>query len=259
MKELLVVDVGNTETVFGLYRGAELVCHWRLSSEHNKTADELALQLHGIFAMHNVSTSGLKGIMAASVVPGLDAVLVRACQSICGQTPIFVGADDIKTGMAVDYKNPKEVGADRIANAVAAREHFGSPVIVMDCGTATTFDIVSPEGHYAGGLIVPGMEVALNALSRRAARLPQVKPSRPEMLIARDTVSSMQAGSYWATVDGLTGIIRRLHALPGYNNTPVVASGGLAKEVIGDIRGITACCPNLTLEGLKLLADRHFP
>lgn len=150
------------------------------------------------------------------------------------------------------------MGADRIVNAVAARARFGAPVIVMDCGTATTFDIISPEGRYAGGLIVPGMGLSLDALSRRAARLPQIRPVRTETLIARDTVSSMQAGSYWATVDGLAGIIRRLHAIPGYDKAPIVASGGLAGEIVGDIPDITACCPNLTLEGLKLLADHHF-
>ncbi len=255
---LLVVDIGNTQTVFGLYRGTGLTCHWRLSSEPNKTADELSLQLNGMFTQNGIDVSDIHGILAASVVPHLDAVLTRACQLACNKTPAFVGSADVKTGMAVDYKNPREVGSDRIANAVAAREHFGSPVIVMDCGTATTFDIVSPVGHYAGGLIVPGMEVALSALSERAAKLPEVTSGRLDILIARDTASSMQAGSYWSTVDGLTGIIRRLHSLPGFEHAPVVASGGLAEEIIADIEGISACRPDLTLEGLRLLATQHF-
>jgi len=258
MNTTLVVDVGNTEIVFGLYREDKLACRWRLSSTQTRTTDELAMQLHGMLTLHSISNIRLTGIMAASVVPAVDTVLSLACHHVFGCTPIFVGVDNVKTGMAVDYKNPKEVGADRIVNAVAARARFGSPVIVMDCGTATTFDIVSPEGHYAGGLIIPGMGLALEALSRRAARLPQVRPSRTEALIARDTVTSMQAGSYWATVDGLTGIIRRLHAISGYGEAPVIASGGLAGDIIHDIPGISACRPNLTLEGLKVLADQHF-
>lgn len=258
MTSLLVVDVGNTQTVFGLYHGAELVCHWRLSSEPNKTADELSLQLSGMFAQNSINVSGIRGILAASVVPHLDTMLIKACQRTCGKRPAFVGTSEVKTGMAVDYKNPREVGADRIANAVAGREHFGSPAIVMDCGTATTFDIISPEGHYAGGLIVPGMEVALAALSERAARLPEVTSGRLDILIARDTASSMQAGSYWSTVDGLSGIIRRLRNLPGFEHAPVVASGGLAETFAGDIEGVSACRPDLTLEGLRLLATQHF-
>jgi len=258
LSELLVVDAGNTEIVFGLYRNDLLACRWRLSSTQSRTADELAMQLHGMLVLNNASDTRLAGIMISSVVPAFDAILGQACHHVFGCVPVFVGVDDVKTGMAVDYKNPKDVGADRIVNAVAARARFGSPVIVMDCGTATTFDIVSPEGHYAGGLIVPGMGLALEALSRRAARLPQIRPVRSETLIARDTVTSMQAGSYWATVDGLTGIIHRLHAVPEYRQAPVIASGGLAGEIIHDITEITDCCPDLTLEGLKLLADRHF-
>ena len=258
MSGVLVVDAGNTEMVFGLYRGNELSCRWRLSSASTRTADELAMQLHGMLTLNDIPDVRLQGIMIASVVPTLDTVLAQACRLVFGCVPAFVGTDAIKTGLAVDYKNPKEVGADRIVNAIAARARFGAPVVVMDCGTATTFDIISPEGRYAGGLIVPGMGLSLEALSRRAARLPQVRPVRTETLIARDTATSMQAGSYWATVDGLAGIIRRLHAIPGYDKAPVVASGGLAGEIIGDIPDITACCPNLTLEGLKLLADHHF-
>ncbi len=258
MNTVLVVDAGNTEMVFGLYRGDELGCRWRLSSTSTRTADELAMQLHGMLALNDISEVRPRGIMIASVVPALDTVLTQACRLVFSCVPAFVGTDAIKTGLAVDYKNPKEVGADRIVNAVAARARFGTPVIVMDCGTATTFDVISPEGRYAGGLIVPGMGLSLDALSRRAARLPQIRPVRTETMIARDTVSSMQAGSYWATVDGLAGIIRRLRAIPGYDRAPVIASGGLAGDIIGDIPDITACCPNLTLEGLKLLADHHF-
>jgi len=252
----LLVDIGNTCMVFGLYRDDTLTDHWQLSSERNMTSDELALNLQGLTAQYK--QNNIRGILAASVVPHLDSMLTEACRKVFDMTPAFVGTDDVKTGMAVDYKNPREVGADRIANAVAAREQFGSPVLIMDCGTATTFDIVSPEGHYAGGLILPGTALALAALSGRAARLPEVSFGKTDTLIGRDTVSSMQAGSYWGTVEALSGIIRKLHAFTGYEDAPVIATGGQATPVIEDISGITEHCPRLTLEGLLLLAKRHF-
>jgi len=273
---LLLVDIGNTCMVFGLYHGDVLTGHWQLSSEGNMTSDELALKLRGLkqwgrvlngtpsgssfdlHAIQNLTPLPIKGILAASVVPHLDDVLKEACSKVFGATPAFVGTSEVKTGMAVDYKNPHEVGADRIANAVAAREQFGSPVIVIDCGTATTFDVVSPEGHYAGGLILPGMELALAALSGRAARLPEVSFGRTDTLIGRDTVSSMQTGSYWGMVEALSGIIRRLHAIASYEDAPVIATGGQSTAVIKDVSGITEHHPRLTLEGLLLLAKRHF-
>jgi len=272
---LLVVDVGNTCMVFGLYRGDTLTGHWQLSSEGDMTSDELALKLHGLAAHGKKGDSLLssrrsrnkksatvpflpEGILAASVVPHLDGILTEACRKVFDITPAFVGSGDVKTGMAVDYKNPREVGADRIANAVAAREQFGSPVIVMDCGTATTFDIVSPQGHYAGGLILPGVELALAALCRRAARLPEVSFGRMETLIGRDTVGSMQAGSYWGAVESLNGIIHKIHALTGYGNAPVIATGGQVEAMLEDISGITEYRSRLTLEGLLLLAKRYF-
>ncbi len=256
--KLLLADIGNTQMVFGLYRGRQLLAHWRLSSERQLTPDELAWQLHGMFRQSGHAADDIDGILAASVVPHLDAPLAAACERVCGRTPAFVGSADVKTGMAVDYKNPREVGADRIVNAIAAREQFGAPVIVLDCGTATTFDIVSPAGRYAGGLILPGIEVSLEALCRRAAKLPEVSLERPESLIGRDTASSMQAGSYWSAVDGIAGLIDRLRAEPGYAEAPTIATGGLVPLLIEDIPAIDHHQPHLTLNGLLLLAERHF-
>ncbi len=250
---LLVVDIGNTCMVFGLYQDERLAGCWRLSSDSRATADELALKLTGL-----MNDARVDGILAASVAPHLDTVLREACDQVFGRTPAFVGSPEVRTGMAVDYKNPREVGADRIANAIAAREAAGSPAIVMDCGTATTFDVVSPEGHYAGGLILPGVELALEALAARAARLPEVSFARVETLIARDTASSMQAGSYWGAVEAFSGIIRRLRGEPGYADAPVIATGGLAGELAADIPEVSEHRPLLTLEGLLILARRHF-
>ncbi|MDQ7000268.1 MAG: type III pantothenate kinase [Mariprofundaceae bacterium] len=257
-QKLLVADIGNTQMVFGLFEGEQLITHWRLSSERQLTPDELAWQLHGMFEQSGQPADQVQGIMVASVVPHLDAPLADACRRICGQQPAMIGSGEVKTGLAVDYKNPREVGADRIVNAVAAREQFGAPAIVLDCGTATTFDIVSPQGHYAGGLILPGIEMALSALCQRAAKLPEVSIKRPDELIGRDTISSIQSGSYWAAVDAIAGLIKRLRQQCGYQQAPVIATGGLIPLLIDDLPEINHHLPHLTLTGLHLLAKRHF-
>jgi len=257
-EKLLVADIGNTQMVFGLFEGDRLITHWRLSSERQLTADELAWQLHGMFEQSGQPADQIHGIMAASVVPHLDAPLADACQRICGKQPAFVGSGEVKTGMAVDYKNPREVGADRIVNAVAAREQFGAPAIVLDCGTATTFDIVSPQGHYAGGLILPGVEMALEALCKRAAKLPEVSIKRADEFIGRDTVTSIQSGSYWAAIDAIAGLIKRLRQQSGYEVSPIIATGGLIPLLIDDLPDIDHHLPHLTLSGLQLLANKHF-
>jgi type III pantothenate kinase len=258
MSAFLVIDIGNTQTVFGLYEDGELAAHWRLSSGRYATPDELAWQLYGLFEQEGRNPKCIDGIMVASVVPRLDRTLTQACERICGLTPAFVGEPEIKTGMALDYKNPREVGGDRIVNAVAAREFFGSPVVVIDCGTAITFDIISPEGRYAGGLILPGLEIGLTALHERAAKLPEVSFARTDMMIGRDTATSMQVGSYWAAVESICGLIRRIQTLPGYQDVTVVATGGMVNVVAPDIRQLNHVFPHLTLEGLRLLAERHF-
>jgi len=258
MNKLLCIDVGNTQLVFGLYEDAKLILHWRLSTSNHITSDELSWQLYGMFSQFKHDPKSIDGIMIASVVPHLDSVLREACMQTCACHAFFIGDSDVKTGMAVDYKNPREVGADRIANAIAAREDYGYPAIVLDCGTATTFDLISDKGHYAGGLIIPGMDIALMALCKRAAKLPEVSVAATKTLIGRDTISSMQAGSYWAAVDGLSGIIQRLHALDIYSDAPVIATGGLASRICDDMPNITSLEPHLTLNGLYILAKQHF-
>jgi len=257
-QKLLVADIGNTQMVFGFFEGETLITHWRLSSERQLTSDELAWQLHGMFEQSGQAADAVAGIMVASVVPHLDAPLADACERICGKRPAFVGSHDVKIGMAVDYKNPREVGADRIVNAIAARECFGAPSIVLDCGTATTFDVISPQGHYAGGLIMPGVELALTALCQRAAKLPEVSIQRSDTLIGRDTTTSLQSGSYWAAVDAISGLIKRLRREPGYQDAPVIATGGLVALLIADLPEIDHHLPHLTLTGLHLLAQRHY-
>ena len=257
-QRFLCIDVGNTQMVFGLYEGEDLKAHWRLSSNHQLTSDELSWQLFGMFSQFDDDPKTLDGIMVASVVPHLDEVLKEACVQTCGLNPAFVGDKDVKTGIAIDYKNPKEVGADRIVNALAAREIFGAPAIVLDCGTATTFDVISEDGRYAGGLIIPGIEVALEALSKRAAKLPEVAIAPVDTLIGKDTVSSMQSGVYWSAVDGLNGIMNRLLAENGYQDAVIVATGGLAAKLSNDMPKVQHIEPYLTLKGILMLAKKHF-
>ncbi len=257
-QRFLCIDVGNTQMVFGLYYGEDLKAHWRLSSNHQLTSDELSWQLFGMFSQFEHDPKALDGIMVASVVPHLDEVLTDACVQTCGLTPACIGDKDVKTGIAIDYKNPKEVGADRIVNALAARELFGAPAIILDCGTATTFDVVSADGRYAGGLIIPGIEVSLEALSQRAAKLPEVAIAPVETLIGKDTVSSMQAGVYWSAVDGLNGIIQRLLAEQGYADANIIATGGLSAKLLPDMPKVKHFEPHLTLKGILMLAKKHF-
>ncbi len=257
-QQLMVCDIGNTQMVFGLYEGNDLAGTWRLSSNPHLTPDELAWQLRGMFSQLQQKAEHVHGIIAASVVPQLDHTLRDACRRICGHAPVFIGSSDVRTGMAIDYKNPKEVGADRIVNAIAAREQFGAPVIVLDCGTATTFDVVSCEGHYAGGLILPGLEVSAEALASRAAKLPAFSMQRIPFAIGRDTISSMQIGSYWGAIGALTGILRQLREQEGYAHAPVIATGGLSRMLAEDMHEITAHIPDLTLQGLQILGRRHF-
>jgi len=257
-QRFLCIDVGNTQMVFGLYINNKLTAHWRLSSNHQLTSDELSWQLFGMFSQFEHDSKALDGIMVASVVPHLDDILREACLKTCGKSPAFVGDHDVKTGMAIDYKNPKEVGADRIVNAIAAREIYGTPAIVLDCGTATTFDVISQDGRYVGGLIIPGVEVALAALSKRAAKLPEVAIAPVTHLIGRDTVSSMQAGIYWSAVDGLNGIINRLLAEKDYQKATIIATGGLAEKLQPDMPKVQHVEPHLTLKGILMLAEKHF-
>jgi len=261
---LLTIDIGNTDIACGLYRVATddddmtLQAHWRLRSHHSMTADELSWQLFGQLQMRQLPVDTICAMMVASVVPSLDAVVRQACSRLCAAPVALVGDHKVRTGMAIDYLHPGDVGADRVVNAVAARHRFGAPVIVLDCGTATTFDVVTANGNYAGGFILAGIDLSLAALAQRAARLPEVSLARTETLIARDTVSAMRAGSYWGAVEAINGLIRRLHHEMNDPSVPVVATGGVAAKIATDIEGLTALQPQLTLDGLALLGRDHF-
>jgi type III pantothenate kinase len=252
---LVLVDVGNTNMVFGVYRGDELVDSYRLSTSADRTADELGAMLLPLFLRAGLEPRDASAVVISSVVPPLDATLERLAVRFFGREATFV-APGVRTGMPMRNDNPAEVGADRIVNAVAARELYGAPVVVVDFGTATTFDVVNAKGEYAGGIICPGIGISAEALFAHASRLYRVDIRKPAQLIGRNTVAAMQSGIYWGYVGLVDGILARLAAeLPGL--ATVVATGGQAEMIAGGSERITTVEPLLTLIGLKLIHERN--
>jgi len=253
---LLVVDVGNTNIVLGVYEGEELVVNWRVSTDRQKTADELGMLFKGLFDYHGLAMSLVKDIAVSSVVPPLTPILEAAFRRYFRVAPLVIGPG-VKTGMPIRFDNPKEVGADRIVNAVAAYEIYGGPVIAVDFGTATTFDAISGEGEYLGGAIAPGISISMEALFQHAAKLPRVELARPKSVIGKNTVAAMQAGIVFGFVGQVDGIVSRMKAELG-GNAYVVATGGLAKLIGPEAIAVDKVDPFLTLEGLKIIYKRNY-
>jgi type III pantothenate kinase len=244
---LLAVDVGNTQTALCLYRGEELVDHWRLATERSSTADELGVLLSGL-----LDFEGVDGICLASTVP----VLVREWETLAAKwahAPLLVVGPGVKTGIPIRYDDPREVGPDRIVNAVAAKARYGAPVIVVDFGTSTNFDVVSPEGEYVGGVIAPGIEISMDALFARAARLVKVDYVVPPAVIGKTTVAGLQSGLVYGFAGQVDGIVGRIRGELGAPAAPTVATGGLADLVAPHSETIEHIDPFLTLEGLRLV------
>ena len=250
---LLVVDLGNTNIVLGVYRGEELVNSWRLATARERTADEygiLARQLVGD-AMH----ASLEGAIVASVVPPLNSTMVFMIRKYFGIDPLFV-EPGVKTGIAIHVDNPQEVGADRIVNCAAAHDKYGGPTVIVDFGTATTFDVVTANAEFVGGVIAPGLNISAEALFARAARLPRVDIRRPDRVIGTNTVVNMQSGIYFGYLGLVDGILARIRAeVP--NLKRVVATGGLASLFAEESEHIDDVDPELTLKGLKIIYDRN--
>jgi type III pantothenate kinase len=250
---LLVIDLGNTNVVLGVWRGDELVSSWRLATARERTADE-----YGILARQLVGDTlhaSLEGAMVASVVPPLNGAIKRMVQQYFGIEPLFV-EPGVKTGIAIQVDNPLDVGADRIVNCVAAHQAYGGPTAIVDFGTATTFDVVTEDAKFIGGVIAPGLEVSAEALFARAARLPRVDIKRPEHVIGTNTVANMQSGIYFGYLGLVDGILTRIkQAVPGLQR--VVATGGLASLFAEDSEHIDEIDPELTLKGLKIVYDRN--
>ena len=241
---LLAVDVGNTQTVLGVYPDGELADHWRLATERSTTADELGVVLGGLLDLDAVD-----GICLAATVP----VLVREWELLASkwaQAPVLVVGPGVKTGIPIRYDDPREVGPDRIVNAVAAKERYGAPVIVVDFGTSTNFDVVSPDGEYVGGVIAPGIEVSMEALFARAARLVKVDYTAPPAVIGKTTIGGLQSGLVYGFAGQVDGIVARIREELGAD-APAVATGGLADLVAPHSRTIERVDPFLTLDGLR--------
>ncbi|MET0386382.1 MAG: type III pantothenate kinase, partial [Polyangiales bacterium] len=245
---LLVVDVGNTHTVLGLYEGKKLVHHFRVQSERGRTEDEYHVLFATLVQLVGLVPKDVTTSIMASVVPPLTDPIVRAVRRAFGHDIIVVGPG-IKTGMPILYENPREVGADRIVNAIAAYDRVHAGVIVVDFGTATTFDCVSNRGEYLGGAIAPGIGLSADALFTRAARLPKTEIVRPPHVLGRNTVHSMQSGLVFGYAGLVDGMIERLRAEMGYPCT-VLATGGEAMLIRGESRTIDEVDPHLTLDGL---------
>ena len=252
---LVLIDVGNTNTVLGVYRGDELAESFRLSTDPERTADEYGALLLPLFGRAGLEPSAASAVVISSVVPPLNAVFDHLARRFFGRPPLFV-EPGVKTGMPIRYDNPTEVGADRIVNALAARELFGSPVVVVDFGTATTFDVVNAGGEYVGGIICPGIGISAEALFAHASRLYRVDIRRPSRLVGRNTAGAMQSGLYFGYVGLVDGVLARLHAeMPDLK--AVIATGGLAELIAGGSERITHVEPQLTLMGLKLVHERN--
>jgi type III pantothenate kinase len=255
-ESLLAVDVGNTNTVLGLWDGDQLLRHWRLTSRRDATADEIELSVRGLFAAGpKASPLPPMRVIIASVVPSLRFPMRQAFRQIVEKEPVFV-EPGIKTGMPILYDVPQEVGADRIVNAVAAHARVGGPCIVVDFGTATTFDVVTARGEYAGGVIVPGIAISAEALFERAARLWRVEIRRPERVVGKTTAGSIQSGLYFGYLSLVDGMIDRIVAEVG-GKPRVIATGGLAELFGGGSERIDEVDPLLTLQGLRLIDERN--
>ena len=252
---LLVIDVGNTNTVLGLYDGEELVHDWRIRTVIDHTVDEYGMLILNLYKNSQISSQAIKDIIISCVVPPMLNILLPLCQKYFGIQPLIVGPG-VKTGMPIFYDNPKEVGADRIVNAVAAYEKYKRELIVVDFGTATTFDYISPKGEYMGGCIAPGIMIASEALFEKASKLPRVELCTPSLIITKDTVSGMQAGIMYGYAGLVDGIVERMKA-ESASKPLVVATGGLGNLVAMETKQIDLVDEMLTLEGLRIIFARN--
>ncbi|MDE0331247.1 MAG: type III pantothenate kinase [Nitrospinae bacterium] len=252
---LLAIDVGNTQTVVGLFDGEKLVSSWRLGSVARRTTDELAILMEGLFRLGRHRMSDVGRVVIASVVPPLGPNLEDMAKRYFGVKPLVVGPG-IRTGISIKYENPREVGADRIVNAVAGYHLYGGPLIIVDFGTAITFDAISASGEYLGGAISPGLGIALEALIDKTARLPRVETAVPPSVIGKNTVHSIQSGIAYGYRGLVREIVERMKTELG-SDTKVVATGGQSLDLGQDEGGFDLINPDLTLLGLRLIAERN--
>jgi type III pantothenate kinase len=253
---LLTIDVGNTNTKLAIFDGGTLKGAWRSATDTSRTADEYAVWLTQLMELNGMHRADVDGAIVASVVPETTFNLVTLCRRYFNVQPLMVGEPAVKLGIKVLLDRPEEVGADRLVDAVAAQERYGGPLIIVDFGTATTFNLIDRDGNYAGGVIAPGINLSLKALYMAAAKLPRVDVRRPQRVIATNTVQAMQSGIFWGYVGMIEGIVARMRA-EVEAELPVVATGGLAPLFAGATTAITTVDSDLTLRGLLLIYERN--
>lgn len=252
---IFVLDVGNTNIVLGVYDGEELKYHWRIGTDRQKTEDEYGMTVKQLFADAGLTTKDIDGIIISSVVPPIMYALEQMCKKYFYVKPMIIGPG-IKTGLNIKYDNPKEVGADRIVNAVAAIELYGSPLIIVDFGTATTYCYINEEQQYMGGAIAPGIGISTEALYNRASKLPRIEIIKPKDIIGKNTVSAMQSGILYGYVGQVEGIVNRMKAQTT-KEPRVIATGGLAPLIAGESTVIEVVDPFLTLKGLIMIYEKN--
>lgn len=255
---LLAIDVGNTNIVFGIFKGEELLYNWRISTDKNRTSDEYGLLFKQIIKHHDLKSTEIKDIILSSVVPPLMHTLPSMCNKFFNIDPIIVSSDT-ETGMEIKYENPKEVGADRIVNAVAGYEKYGGPLIIVDFGTAITFDSISRNGDYIGGAIVPGISISTDALFARASKLPKVELSKPNKIIGRNTASSIQSGIVYGYIGLVDSIIKQMleEMYEEGVKVNVIATGGFSTLISSESKYIEDVDGLLTLNGLKIIYEKN--
>ncbi len=252
---ILTLDIGNTNIKTALFDGAEMVKYWRLSTNITSTSDEYGITIMNLFQHEGISVKDVEGIVISSVVPTINFTIEHMCQNYFGKMPLFIGPG-VKTGINIRYENPRELGSDRIANAVAAYEEYGAPTIFIDFGTATTFGVVGEGGAFLGGCICPGIKLASEALVTGTAKLPRFELTRPEHVIGRTTLTNLQSGMYYGYVGLVKNIVSKIKQELGQQAT-VVATGGMAVMIAEESKAIDKLDGLLTLKGLRLIYERN--
>lgn len=252
---IFVLDVGNTNIVFGVYEGEKLMYHWRAETDRHKSEDEFGMFVKSLFDTVGLRFDQMEGVIISSVVPPIMYALEKMCEKYFKIKPLVVGPG-MKTGLNIKYDNPKEVGADRIVNAVAAIKEYGSPLIIVDFGTATTYCYINEQQQYMGGAIAPGIGISTEALYSKAAKLPRIEITRPDEIIGKNTVSAMQAGILFGYVGQVEGIVQRIKA-QATKEPLVIATGGLSSLIAKESSVIDIVDPELTLKGLRMIYNRN--
>lgn len=253
---LLVIDVGNTNITFGVFDKEELVTTFRIVSKLQRTSDEYGIVITDLIEKQGVALEAISGAIIASVVPNTMHSLVNAVVKYLKKTPLIIGPGT-KTGIKIDTPNPREIGADRIVDVVAAYEIYGGPTLVLDFGTATTYDLVTEDGRFTAGITAPGIRISAKALWEDAARLPEIEIKKPKSILAQDTISSMQAGLVYGQIGQTEYIIDCVKKETGYQNLKVIATGGLGRIIAGETKAIDVFDSTLTLKGLRLIYLRN--